>query len=166
MRRFRCWKIQRKIRKLQREQGWSSRSERSLWRNMGKKNSKLKQDTIDRLTNDTYCEYRCYFFVAKTDCSRLYHAFYKITRHSSPFNVSFPPRRFSFDVASFAYLHAPSTLPSWQPQPFLATPRHVSTCLTRNATFHRRRKRRFIGSERHSYRVTRAVLGVTNNSLA
>jgi len=24
---------------------------------MGKKNSKLKQDTIDRLTTDTYCEY-------------------------------------------------------------------------------------------------------------
>lgn len=24
---------------------------------MGKKNSKLKQETIDRLTKDTYCEY-------------------------------------------------------------------------------------------------------------
>jgi hypothetical protein len=24
---------------------------------MGKKNSKLKQETIDRLTRDTYCEY-------------------------------------------------------------------------------------------------------------
>lgn len=24
---------------------------------MGKKNSKLKQDTIDRLTTDTYCKY-------------------------------------------------------------------------------------------------------------
>lgn len=26
---------------------------------MGKKNSKLKQDTIDRLTTDTYCKYTC-----------------------------------------------------------------------------------------------------------
>lgn len=28
---------------------------------MGKKNSKLKQDTIDRLTTDTYCKYFCAF---------------------------------------------------------------------------------------------------------
>lgn len=63
---------------------------------MGKKNSKLKQDTIDRLTNDTYCEYRCYFFVAKTDCSRLYHAFYKITRHSPPLQRSVSATSFLF----------------------------------------------------------------------
>lgn len=30
---------------------------------MGKKNSKLKQETIDSLTHDTYCKFRVNYFV-------------------------------------------------------------------------------------------------------
>lgn len=31
---------------------------KKVFTKMGKKNSKLKQDTIDRLTTDTYCKYK------------------------------------------------------------------------------------------------------------
>lgn len=40
---------------------------------MGKKNSKLKQDTIDRLTTDTYCKYYCideFFSSIHSDCKK------------------------------------------------------------------------------------------------
>lgn len=38
---------------------------------MGKKNSKLKQDTIDRLTTDTYCEYFDIFGENCGGCARF-----------------------------------------------------------------------------------------------
>lgn len=39
---------------------------------MGKKNSKLKQDTIDRLTTDTYCKYCIHWWInlVHSDCKK------------------------------------------------------------------------------------------------
>lgn len=47
---------------------------------MGKKSSKLKQDTIDRLTTDTYCKYPAHCYSHPPLLQHIHHLAYDISQ--------------------------------------------------------------------------------------